>query len=357
MYPSHNASGIRRAANYLSFGISASTIGLSKGKRPDVVYVYHPPITAAWPAQMLRRFRGVPYVLHIQDLWPDAVMQSGMLGKRSRRLVERALSWAVTSAQHNASHIAVITPGFKERLVAEGLPADKVSVIMNWSPEYREEQSETDRSVYRKALGPSGSQILLFGGNLGPFQQLDLVIRRIASLPDESRIHLAIMGDGIERDSLRTLAQTLGTKRVTFLPRCSPDEALNFQRAADFLLVSLADHDFLRATIPSKTATSLALGKPILAISSGDTATLIDRAEAGLAVPPEPSAIDAALNKIADLDETELAMITAITEGLGDTAVSQERLNAVRLADSIPEYTRALERDWDRYVRQRQPRP
>jgi len=57
------------------------------------------------------------------------------------------------------------------------------------------------------------------------------------------------------------------------------------------------------------------------------------------------------------LDETELAMITAITESLGDTAVSQERLNDVRLADSIPEYTRALERDWDRYVRQRQPRP
>ncbi|MEX2561944.1 MAG: ABC transporter substrate-binding protein [Nitriliruptoraceae bacterium] len=65
----------------------------------------------------------------------------------------------------------------------------------------------------------------------------------------------------------------------------------------------------------------------------------------GLAISPER------------LDATELAMITAITQGLGDTAVPQERLNDKRLADSTPEHTRALERDWDRYVRQRQPRP
>lgn len=307
LYPSHDASGLRRAANYLSFGISASWIGLSRVSKPDVVYVYHPPITAAWPAQVMRRWKHVPYVLHVQDLWPEAVTHSGMLGHRGRQVTERGLSRTVNAAYRNASRIAVITPGFKQHLVTQGVPADKVSVIMNWSPDHENEVPQPPDPRFRNALGPADSRILLFAGNLGPFQQLDLIIRRIALLPAESRLHLAILGDGIEHQALQSLASDLNSDRVTFLSRCTPPEALHYQSAADCLLVSLADHDFLSATIPSKTATALALGKPILAISSGDTAALVSRADAGLVAPADPAAIDAALNKLAHLDDAELA--------------------------------------------------
>src|SRR5205085_11361068 len=46
LVPSHNRSAIGRAANYLSFGLSAAVVG-SCIERSDVMYAYHPPITTA----------------------------------------------------------------------------------------------------------------------------------------------------------------------------------------------------------------------------------------------------------------------------------------------------------------------
>jgi putative spermidine/putrescine transport system substrate-binding protein len=57
------------------------------------------------------------------------------------------------------------------------------------------------------------------------------------------------------------------------------------------------------------------------------------------------------------LDDAPAAAVDDIVAELGDTAVDQERLASVRLPDSRGELTRALDRDWDRFIRQRQPRP
>ena len=76
-YPSHDRSALRRAANYASFALSASLLGPWLVKKPDVVYVYHPPATVGLPAMVLRALRGCPVVYDVQDLWPDTVASSG----------------------------------------------------------------------------------------------------------------------------------------------------------------------------------------------------------------------------------------------------------------------------------------
>ena len=82
LYPSHNRSGLQRAANYLSFAVSAS-IGVWSVPCPDVGYVYHPPATIGLPALVLNLLRRVPFVLDIQDLWPDTLAATAMVGNRA----------------------------------------------------------------------------------------------------------------------------------------------------------------------------------------------------------------------------------------------------------------------------------
>ncbi|MEX2532806.1 MAG: ABC transporter substrate-binding protein [Nitriliruptoraceae bacterium] len=55
------------------------------------------------------------------------------------------------------------------------------------------------------------------------------------------------------------------------------------------------------------------------------------------------------------LDSTQAATVNDIMADLGDTAVDQKQLAAVRLPDSLGALTGALDRDWNRFVRQRQP--
>ena len=79
LYPSHSNSGFQRALNYMSFALSAALIGTALIRQPDVVYVYHPPITVGFAGAVIGFLRKTPFVYDIQDLWPDTVASTGMM--------------------------------------------------------------------------------------------------------------------------------------------------------------------------------------------------------------------------------------------------------------------------------------
>ena len=131
LYPSHDSSGVRRALNYLSFAGSAS-LAVPWRRRPDVVYVDHPPATVALPAMVLRTLRGVPFVYDVQDLWPDTLSATGMVdGSRALELVGTVMA----RVYRRAAEVVVLSEGFRRRLVARGVAEEKVSVIHNWNAE------------------------------------------------------------------------------------------------------------------------------------------------------------------------------------------------------------------------------
>ena len=53
LYPSHNKSGFHRVLNYLTFALSAAVIGSALIRKPDVMYVYHPPMTVGFDASVI----------------------------------------------------------------------------------------------------------------------------------------------------------------------------------------------------------------------------------------------------------------------------------------------------------------
>ena len=60
LYPSHGKSAFGRVLNYVSFAISSALIGTVLVKKPDVVYVYHPPATIGFAATVIGILRRVP---------------------------------------------------------------------------------------------------------------------------------------------------------------------------------------------------------------------------------------------------------------------------------------------------------
>jgi colanic acid biosynthesis glycosyl transferase WcaI len=77
---SHDSSAVNRIRTFISFSLASVMRGRVLA-RNDVNYVYATPVTAAWAAWWVRIRYGVPYVLHIQDLWPESATNSGMMGK------------------------------------------------------------------------------------------------------------------------------------------------------------------------------------------------------------------------------------------------------------------------------------
>jgi glycosyltransferase involved in cell wall biosynthesis len=99
---------------------------------------------------------------------------------------------------------------------------------------------------------------------------------------------------------------------VSFLPRVSVSEMGPYLTRADALLVHLKNQALFRITIPSKTQTYMAAGRPILMAVDGDAADLVRRANCGIACDPENP------ERLANAVETLAAMSVEQRRTLGE---------------------------------------
>ncbi|HEX6747034.1 MAG TPA: glycosyltransferase family 4 protein [Longimicrobium sp.] len=307
IYPSHDTSALRRIWTYLSFALSAATLGVALVGRGDLVYLYDPPPTNGLSALILKLLWRAPVVHHIGDLWPESATDSGFLPQgRVNRLIKSVLGAYCRFLYRRADVITVLSPGFKRILMERGVPEAKLRVVYNWADEETFRPLERDQALAAE-LGMTGRFNFVFAGNLGYFQGLDTVIRAAAMVRDDPRIQVVVVGTGALEGELKALAAELRADNVRFVARREIWEMPRINALADVLLVHLKDFPFMAVTIPSKTQVSLASGRPVLLGARGDVADLVENAGAGVVVPPEdPAAMAAAMRRMAALPAGEL---------------------------------------------------
>jgi colanic acid biosynthesis glycosyl transferase WcaI len=287
IYPSHDHSAIRRSLTYLSFALSAATIGIALIGSADAVFLCESQPTNALAAFLLKLFRRVPIVCNIADMWPESVTSSGMVrGAYRRRTISLLLGLWCRCLYRQAGMITVLSPGFKRLLIERGVPAEKIKVIYNWTDEDKFHPVDPD-PVLAQELGFTGKFNIVYAGNLGSLQAVDTIIKAAALVKGNSNIQIVIIGSGPKEDELRSLCAEINAHNVRFLNRRQPSEMPKIYSLADVLLVNLKDIPFLHSTIPSKTQVSLASGRPILMGARGDAADLVLRARAAVVCEPE----------------------------------------------------------------------
>jgi glycosyltransferase involved in cell wall biosynthesis len=126
------------------------------------------------------------------------------------------------------------------------------------------------------------------------------------------RAQFVFIGGGIERTGLEARARDLALPNVTLLAGRPPADVAPLLAAADVLLVHLRDDPLFSITIPSKTQTYMAAGRPVLMAVRGDAAALVREAGAGVCVSPEdPEALAAAVCDLSCLPAEALAEMGA----------------------------------------------
>jgi glycosyltransferase involved in cell wall biosynthesis len=285
LYASHDDSGARRAANYLSYGVSSSLAGLRFLGGSDVVYVYLTPATAFMAAAVLSVVRRVPVVIHVQDVWPESVTESPMAPTGTAgRALDRALRAAMRAVYRMSTGVAVIAPSMRDIVLARGADAEKTRVILNWTDEALFRPAAPTESA-RSDLGYRDRCTIMYAGTMGPFQNLEASVRAAAAVSDVA--DLVFVGSGVAENSARRLAAELGADNVRFVGRRPPNEMAALTAAADFQLVTLRDLPIFRGTIPSKLQAALACEAPVIVSVPGDCADLVETEGVGLACPPD----------------------------------------------------------------------
>lgn len=282
LYASHDNSAFKRVLNYASFAVSATLYGIFLTKKADVIYAYHPPLTVDMAALLIKLFRKTPVVLDIQDMWPDTLKATGMIGNEKLLNIVDSLCKVV---YRYADHIVVLSPGFKQLLEKRNVAASKVSVIYNWCDE-SSLNSVSELSADNKQLLNNKFNIV-FAGNMGKAQSLDTVIEVAQQLKSELEIQFVFVGQGTETQRLKQICKDNQLNNVKFIPQMPMQKVGAILRKADALLVYLRNDPLFEITIPSKMQAYMAIGKPIIIGVSGDASNLVQEADCGVVVTPE----------------------------------------------------------------------
>jgi len=306
LFPDHSYSKLKRALNYLSFAISASFLGPFLCGPADIMWVYHPPLTVGIPAWWIALLRKTPFVYEIHDLWPETLTATGFM---PNRFVESIISRLAHFIYKRAAAITVSSPGFKRNLVKKGVPSDKIHITPDWADEDIYRPVPRDNKLAEEH-GLTDRFNIMFAGNMGAAQGLQNVIEAADLLSDVPKVQFVFIGDGVDQDSLRKMAQKRKLDNVCFLGRLPEVEMPNFFALADVLLVHLIMDPLFEITIPSKTLAYLASGRPILGVISGDGANLIREANAGVICKQEdPFALAQAIRDLYAMSANQREMM------------------------------------------------
>jgi len=227
----------------------------------DAVFIQSNPVAGVAIRLLRRRIPYAHITLNIQDIFPYNAAYSGKLKQQS--LTFKILSFVQRYGYTHADRLITISEDMKDLLVQDGIEADKVKVIYNWS--YQDEPYNNNKMNFSVVSHLFSKEYfnVVYAGNIGVMQNVDILVEAAKLMKDDKQIWFHIIGDGVYKEKLMQKAKAYGLNNLSFWPMQPPELAPVIYSAADINVIPLAK-DIYKTALPSKTATCLACGKPII---------------------------------------------------------------------------------------------
>ena len=297
-FPTDKTNIPARAVAFAGFTGMAAARGVATRIRPDAVMVMSPPLplgAAGWLVSLLRR---TPFVFNIQDVFPDVAVE---LGAITDRRVIAAASSLERFLYRRADAVTVLSDDLRDNVAGKlaGRNPERIRVIPNFVDTVRIAPAPRENG-YRREFGLTDKTVVMYAGNIGMSQSLDLVVDSARRLVDRDDVVFVINGGGSALEDL--VATGAGLPNLRFVPMQPRERLPEVLAAADLHVVPLK-RGLARSSVPSKLYSILAAGRPVLAsVDFGtEVANTLERAGAGVSVGPEdPDAFAGALDKLLD---------------------------------------------------------
>ncbi len=255
------------------------------GWQPDVILLTVPPLLVSLPATFLGWFYNCPVVMSVQDILPEAAIQTGLL---KNQFMVRGLEALEKFAYQKAHTISVIADGFEKNLVAKKVPINKIICIPNWVDTNFIRPLPNKMKSWKAIHKLDNKFVVLYSGNIALTQGLETVIETAASLRHIPEIAFVIAGESKALKRLKRYCFACNADNVLLLP-LEPRERLPEMLAAADIGLVVQKSNVISFNMPSKIPLLLASGSPIVASvpASGTAACAIIQSGGGVVVAPE----------------------------------------------------------------------
>ncbi len=241
-------------------------------RRYDSVQVHNLPDFLVFAA-LVPKLTRTPVILDLHDLMPEFLaartgMATTSLPVRLVRLQERV-------ACGFADHVITVTDAWRSTLIARGVPAGKVSVVMNVAD--RRIFSPGDRLIGEPPAGDGFH--LVYHGTFTHRYGVDLILDAVGLLRDEvPGLTLTLLGAGDGREELVARRAELGLEACVAISDDMVDasELPARIRTAHAGVVPNRSDVFTDGLLPTKLLEYVAMGTPVIAARTPTIASYFD---------------------------------------------------------------------------------
>jgi len=291
-----------RLFHYGTYSATAFYGGLA-GDRPDVLVSYSPPLPLGLSAWLLSRIWRVPWVLQLEDLYPDAAIAAGVMNNKK---VINLFLWMEQFLYKKSHHISVISESFRQTLLAKRVPNAKIELISVWA-DPDEVRPLPKENSFRHEHGLADKFVVMYAGNIGLTSCLEDIQLAAEILRERTDTQFVIVGEGVKKEDLEAEVRSRRLTNIVFLPYQPREVFAEMLAAADVILVTLNPGAAL-SSLPSKIFNAMASARPVLTVAplGSELAHIVKEAGCGWSVPPGSPAEVAAV--IVESMSQELAL-------------------------------------------------
>ena len=303
---SYNSGFLGRLWGYFSFVFSSIWAGLFKTKEKyDIILVTSPPLFVGITAYVLSRFKRIPFVFEVRDLWPESAIDTGVV---TNKWIIKFAYWFESFIYKKAKLINVLTPAFRDTLIFQkDVPESKVIFIPNAADFSLSDElinSHFDRVEFRLKNNWQDKFVITYVGAHGVANHLIQVLETADLIKSKlPNVLFVLIGNGMQKEMLIEEAKRRELSNVKFIDSVPKKDVFKYIIASDFGMSVLKKVDTFKTIYSNKTFDYMACKTPLFLLIDGVSRQLVEEAQCGVFVEPEnPEAFASAIETYANIN-------------------------------------------------------
>lgn len=256
------SSFVKRYIDGIKYAVAAKNYIKKMINDSDVIFIQSSP-TALYNISVVKRFAkdSKKIIYNVQDMFPGSSIASGVMPQKWMQIVFSSLQ---KIAYRKSDIIVAISDDMKDKLIEQGVPNEKIEVIVNWFDDRTVSEVSWDKNRFVKIANMDKEHFYVqYAGTMGYVFDYHMIIKVAEILQDDSKIIFQMIGEGSQKQEFVKTVKEKQLNNIVFLPLQPQDMVSDVYSACSTCIIPLK-HGVIGNSVPSKAGLLMACKRSIV---------------------------------------------------------------------------------------------
>ncbi len=227
----------------------------------DMVFVQSAPTSLYYILIAKHYAKKRPVLYNSQDMFPGSAIANGSMPQKWMQRIFYSLQ---KIAYKRVDMITAISEDMKKKLIEQGVPEDKIRVIVNWYDEKTVHEVAWEDNRFVKINNLSAKKFYVqYAGTMGTNFNPDIILDVAERLKEYKNIEFQMIGQGVRKRYFEANAEKRGLKNIVFYPLQPQDMVSDVYSACSVCIIPLKE-GVIGNSVPSKAGLLMACRRVIV---------------------------------------------------------------------------------------------